>query len=81
MKKPWTGAYSAAYLFFSEAAAEGANPECELLPDGAGNLWGTARFGGSGNGVLFKFTPATATYTAVVKFTGTSGSFYRIFPR
>ncbi len=68
---PTTGAYSAPYLFPSSPTTEGSVPEGEVIPDGAGNLWGTARSGGtSNNGVLFKYTPATFTYTAMLKFTG-----------
>jgi len=72
-----TGAFGVAYAFPSSPVTEGSTPEGELLPDGAGNLWGTTTGGGtSSNGVLFKYTPATLTYTAMVKFTGAdSGSF------
>lgn len=66
-----TGAVTVTYAFPSSPTTEGSRPEGELLPDGAGNLWGTAIVGGtSSNGVLFKFNTATSTYTAMVKFTG-----------
>lgn len=72
-----TGAVTVAYAFPSSPTTEGSKPEGELLPDGAGNLWGTTIDGGtSGNGVLFKFNTATSTYTAMVKFTGNDTGAY-----
>lgn len=72
-----TGAVTVTYAFPLSPTTEGIKPEGELLPDGAGNLWGTAIDGGtSGNGVLFKFNAATNTYTAMVKFTGNDTGAY-----
>jgi uncharacterized repeat protein (TIGR03803 family) len=66
-----TSTLGVAYAFPSSPNTEGTSPEGDLVPDGAGNLWGTTRSGGtSGNGVLYKFVPSTLTYTAMVKFSG-----------
>jgi len=66
-----TSTLGVAYAFPSSPNTEGTSPEGDLVLDGAGNLWGTTRTGGtSGNGVLYKFVPSTLTYTAMVKFSG-----------
>jgi uncharacterized repeat protein (TIGR03803 family) len=49
-----------------------------LISDGAGNLYGTASAGGTGNfgngyGVVFKFNLATSTLTVLHTFTGPDG--------
>jgi uncharacterized repeat protein (TIGR03803 family) len=56
-------------------AALGDNPACQLLNDGAGNMWGTTRQGGVNNaGTVFRINRATGAFTTVVQFTGTSGA-------
>jgi uncharacterized repeat protein (TIGR03803 family) len=43
---------------FAGSPADGSNPNSDLFPDSAGNLHGTAQFGGaSNNGVLYKLDP------------------------
>jgi uncharacterized repeat protein (TIGR03803 family) len=50
--------------------ADGSQPLAGLVPDAAGNLYGTASQGGtSGAGVVFKVTP-TGTATVLYSFTG-----------
>jgi uncharacterized repeat protein (TIGR03803 family) len=46
-------------LYSFTGGLDGANPQAGVIRDGAGNLYGTAVGGGtSGNGVVFKVTPA-----------------------
>ncbi len=57
------------------SGTNGAQPECALVPDGAGLLWGTTRVGGANEqGTIFKLDAATGTLTTVVEFTGTGGA-------
>ena len=49
------GKYSVLHRF--TGGVDGWNPTGGLTDDGAGNLYGTAILGGSGNGVVFKITP------------------------
>ena len=59
------------------SGTEGADPEADLVRDGAGNLYGTTRFGGdllhcnggNGCGVVFKLDPA-GNETVLYTFTG-----------
>jgi uncharacterized repeat protein (TIGR03803 family) len=45
-------------LYKFEYAIEGSIPECRLLFDTAGNIYGTTAFGGNyGYGTLFQLTP------------------------
>lgn len=54
---------------------DGADPESELVADGRGFLWSTARFNGSTFcGTVFKVRMATGELTKVVDFTGNSGA-------
>jgi len=57
---------------------DGGTPVGGLVPDGQGNLYGTASVGGSnrgnaGNGVIFKFNIASSTYTTLYRFAGPDG--------
>lgn len=59
-----------------DGAAKGAYPHAGLVDDGSGVLWGTTSQGGtSGLGTVFKFDPATSTFTTVINFAGTNGSY------
>ena len=66
---------------------QGANPAAALMPDGAGNLWGTANFGGVTNGLYLNFSTllgygygtmfelaTNGTVTTPVVFGGTNGA-------
>ncbi len=60
---------------------DGANPQASLIRDKAGNLYGTAAYGGtsaSAGGTVFKLSPPAAgktawTETVLVNFDGTNG--------
>ena len=53
---------------------DGASPQPGLLMDQAGNLYGTAGYGGHAeNGLLFKISPA-GKYSVLHRFNGTDGS-------
>lgn len=57
-----------------QGGADGATPQPGLLRDAAGNLYGAASAGGTGeNGVLFKIS-SDGTYTVLHAFTGMDGS-------
>jgi uncharacterized repeat protein (TIGR03803 family) len=69
----------------SSTDANGANPSGSLIFDSAGNLYGTTRFGGSGNcnnfgvtgcGAVFELSPSAGTWTESVlhSFDPTTGS-------
>ena len=63
--------------------ADGANPYAGLIRDAAGNLYGTAAFGGASNhGMVFKLTPY-GSETVLHSFTwgdGRMGSLRRFNP-
>jgi uncharacterized repeat protein (TIGR03803 family) len=59
---------------------EGASPDAALIRDSAGNLYGTAEFGGElncgsgqGCGIVFQLNPS-GNFTILHRFTGTDGS-------
>lgn len=57
----------------------GMNPETILCPDGAGSLWGTASYGGTGPGTmgagtLYRVNETTGEITTVLSFTGVAGA-------
>jgi uncharacterized repeat protein (TIGR03803 family) len=63
-----TGHENVLYSFTGEA--DGANPQGTLIGDPAGNLYGTATWGGAANeGVVFKLD-ATGVFTVLHSFTG-----------
>ena len=69
--------FSDIYTFCSQnSCADGGAPAANLVPDGAGNYFGTTFSGGSGfRGVVFELSPngAAWTYTVVYSFCQTSG--------
>jgi uncharacterized repeat protein (TIGR03803 family) len=67
-----TGKMSVLYSF---GGADGGSPVAGLIGDGAGNLYGTTRFGGlSDDGVVFMLTLATRQYTVLHSFSGLDGA-------
>ena len=60
------------------SGSDGENPVARLIFDSAGNLYGTAEYGGPvlyASGVVFRLTPngSTWTYTTLYTFTGVDG--------
>ncbi len=72
-----TGTETVLYSF--TGGPDGGNPECRLIRDSAGNLYGTTTHGGilecggSGCGVVFKLDTA-GTETVLYSFTGPDGT-------
>jgi uncharacterized repeat protein (TIGR03803 family) len=55
---------------------DGERPSSALIMDGAGNLYGTAEFGGaSGDGTVFEVAAGSGTITALASFDGTNGAY------
>jgi uncharacterized repeat protein (TIGR03803 family) len=61
---PWTETP----LYQFTGGADGGNPESALVFDSAGNLYGTAADGGTGNGVVFKLTHSASGWIESVLF-------------
>ena len=70
-----TGAFTKVAGFTGTGGAvRGTRPRGKLVAGGAGFLWGTTSFGGTGDfGTVFKVDMATHTVTTVVDFTGKDG--------
>jgi len=65
---PTPGSFVTLYTFAGQP--DGANPQASLIPDLAGNLYGTTKTGGSSNlGTIFKLDPSGAE-TILYSFTG-----------
>ena len=57
------------YEFQGPANGDGYFPQCALIPDRNGNLYGTASFGGSGsNGILLKLSRAMGHYNESILY-------------
>jgi uncharacterized repeat protein (TIGR03803 family) len=55
--------------------ASGNNPDCNLIADPAGNLYGTTEAGGpNGGGTVFEIAAGTHALSTLVTFTGSNGS-------
>ncbi len=76
-----SGQISVLHSFSSSTTAGGTSPLAPLVAGSDGNLYGVASSGGtSGNGTIFKMT-TSGVFTALVNFTGTSGSYLGSSPR
>jgi uncharacterized repeat protein (TIGR03803 family) len=54
---------------------DGAEPECALIFDGSGNLYGTAANGGAfGDGTMFELAAGSGTITTLASFDGSNGA-------
>jgi len=64
------GTWTESVLHSFANAPDGANPENGLIMDGAGNLFGIATTGGTGNGhgCVFELTPSGSTWTEKVLY-------------
>jgi uncharacterized repeat protein (TIGR03803 family) len=68
---PWTKTV----LYSFTGGSDGAGPQGDLLFDAAGNIYGAAAGGGTGdNGVIFKLTRSGSTWTESVLYSFTGGS-------
>jgi len=66
-----SGTYTESVLYAFSGGNDGGLPGAGLIADTAGNLYGTTEYGGtSGNGVVFKVTPA-GVETVLYSFNGT----------
>ena len=66
--------YTETVLYSFQGAADGAHPSAALIMDGAGNLYGTAESGGSGNGgVVFELVKGNG-YAETVLYSFQSGT-------
>ena len=63
---PGSSGWTESVLYAFEGAADGASPYDGLTFDPAGNLYGTVYAGASGNGAVFKLTPASNGWTESV---------------
>jgi uncharacterized repeat protein (TIGR03803 family) len=59
-------------LYTFTGGSDGGGPDSGVILDAAGNIYGTAQFGGINFGVVFKISP-TGTETVLVTFNGTNG--------
>lgn len=73
---PGTGAVTTVVEFTGAGgAAPGRDPRSELVPDGAGFLWGMTNEGGvNGLGTIFKLEISSGTLTSMTQFTGGDGA-------
>jgi uncharacterized repeat protein (TIGR03803 family) len=66
---PTTGAVTTLYSF--RGGADGAIPDCAMISDSAGNLYGTTIVGGGNTeGTVFRFEPSSGTLTTLYSFEG-----------
>ena len=66
---------SSALHAFSDAGVDGVRPFGALILGSDGNFYGTTATGGSGDGVVYKLTPA-GIETVLYTFTGSGDAFY-----
>jgi len=71
-----SNAFTSEVIFTGTNGANlGSYPEAGLTIDGDGEIWGTTTSGGTTDkGTVFRFDPATDTFTTLVNFAGTNGS-------
>jgi uncharacterized repeat protein (TIGR03803 family) len=69
------GSWSETVLYAFSGGADGGHPSAPLIMDQAGNLYGTAEFGGAyKSGVVFKLSLAGDTWEQTVLYSFTGGS-------
>lgn len=57
------------------AFEDGVSPDCGLIFDESGNLYGTTTLGGNGNGgAVYKLTPSDGSWTFTVLYSFNTGS-------
>ena len=62
-----TGEWNERVLYsFQDNGTDGSSPISNLVPDDAGNLYGTTSEGGSGSGTIFKLTPTGGQWVETV---------------
>ncbi|MEQ1748056.1 MAG: choice-of-anchor tandem repeat GloVer-containing protein, partial [Prosthecobacter sp.] len=69
-----TGVFETRLSFGGDIAPRGSQPTAALYYDGAGNLWGTTLYSGSGTGypTVFKYNISSNTLITVGEFSGSS---------
>ena len=66
---PATGIETTLYTF--TGSADGGVPDCAMIPDTAGNLYGNTFFGGAnGAGTVFRFEPSNGSLATLYSFKG-----------
>ncbi len=75
MLTPSGGSYTLSVLYNFQGGSDGAGPLGNLTMDAAGNLYGTATYGGQyGFGTVFKLVRSAGGYTFHLLYTFTNGS-------
>lgn len=70
-----SGGWTETVLYSFTGGNDGASPEGSLVMDQAGNLYGTATFGGgSNNGVVYELSPTSGGWTQTVLYSFTGGN-------
>ena len=70
------GIWTETTVYDFPTAATGTSPNCNLIFDNAGNLYGTTSAGGTGNGgVVFQLTPSAGAWTETVLHNFTPGRY------
>jgi uncharacterized repeat protein (TIGR03803 family) len=80
---PATGVLTT-FLHFTNSYLKdtGRDPNCSVVSDGNGFIWGTTASGGKMKvGTVYKLNPVTGVLTTVIDFTGATGSFLGAGPR
>ena len=72
---PGSGGWTESVLYSFAGGADGASPEGSLVMDQAGNLYGTATYGGgSDNGVVYELSPTSGGWTQTVLYSFNGGN-------
>jgi uncharacterized repeat protein (TIGR03803 family) len=72
---PTSGGYKQTVLHAFSGGGDGANPFGDLIADHAGNLYGTAVYGGvSGDGMVYELSPSSGAYMEATLYSFAGGS-------